>query len=281
MKENKLHTAFLFGAGAVKNSWSPVIRALNEMNLRTTDSDTANLELCRQVYLLRFYHETRNRKKCQKIFGSNTQDPFINQFERIESLKKHISYELEIATKNGEIFPQPEFESIFNKFILESSKNFFTVTTNWDFVIENMIMELTNKNWNGHNNRIHGHIDEPAKLYLPNESYCEPYFDHERYISNLTLQMDFIDELRKINRLVCYGISISPLDYELYHALDTAFNPLLGQNNMNLTEIIIIALKPDIPTIRKRIEAALRAGQIVNFSGYDPTDLDNNIFKQF
>lgn len=280
MNQSKPLTAFLFGAGAVRNSWTPVVRALNSMNLRTTNPETANLQLSRQIYLLRFYYDSMQRNKRITNNESGVSNSFTNQYQRIEKLKEKIAIELTDATLKCELKPHDEFDTIFKKFVIEPSRRFFTVTTNWDFVIEQRILTLTEGQWSGRNNRIHGDILDPSKLYLPNESFVEPYFDDQRFISNLEIQKEFTTNLSKINRLVCYGISISPLDYELFQALDTAFNPLNNQPNENLSEVIVIVPKRDLELVLSRISAALRSGQSVRLIGYDPCNLDTPLINR-
>jgi hypothetical protein len=66
---------------------------------------------------------------------------------------------------------------------------------------------------------LHGRLSEPESLYLPSEMRCEPYRDKPATRALDALHAAAMCHLERADRMVVYGVSLSPLDVELAFAL--------------------------------------------------------------
>lgn len=252
--------AMLVGAGAVKNSWQPIQRAMNDIGfIKNTSSETANSFLARLIYLLRWSY---GMKYLNDDYG-------FEEYKRIyNSTKSRICDQIKTSMANNELIVQDEFNFIVNKLLLSQFKKALIVNTNWDTVFEdtfneNPILKKTSKKIRALH--VHGTYDNPATLYLPTEICDEPYrSSHEENFHGKT-HLDFIDNLEFANVLIIYGLSLSPLDAELTQHLHVALY------SSNIEQVVIIDCNPQI--IIDRLTAFLPFEREIAISSYKPSDL--------
>jgi hypothetical protein len=260
------NVTFVVGAGAVENSWQPVITAINKTLEIEIDGDGANFLFAKNIYLMRFYAKFASRG----IYKNH----ITRVKENISLLKENISIELKIAEKNNLIKPHKEFKAIVKKFISSNIDKAFLVTTNWDEVIDNEVNKLYHSNYPKPNSiiqslHIHGSINSPNGLYLPSEITQEMYRTSEEEKKMGKNHGLFISLLEKGNRTILYGISLDPLDAELNHALS------VGWKSKENEEIIIIDINHE--KVAKRVKLLLEKRSQVKVVGYHPEDLTNEI----
>ena len=257
---------FVFGAGAVENSWDPVIRAISNTYGIETNRDGANFLMAKDIYLLRAFSTFAGRDHYPEYF------PMIKS--RIGKLKQNIASELLRAQEDGEIKSRPTLKEIVDKFANENLDKIAIVSTNWDEVIDLAINKLfrwgkPNLTRNIECYHIHGSISNPEMLYLPSEITMENYRskieenkfgnDH-RFLTSL---------LKDNNKTILYGISLDPLDAELNVTLAGGW-----QSPMN-EEIIII--NPDHEKVAGRVRLLLDPRTSTKITAYDPSDLHKKV----
>lgn len=253
MKRKKC--AIIVGAGAVKNAWAPVLRALQPLHDFPLTSDGANSFLARLVYLLRWY-------STDKSAHGRTQ--FERHMEFLAEVRKSIARELIIAQKNSEITSRNELKLILNRFVIPYSKEFMLVSTNWDTVINQDVFNHLNQNYHCHliPLHVHGSIDNPELMYLPTEMTKEPYRTpaEEQLIGGM--HGSIWRGLEQASRVVVYGLSISPLDAELAQTLAA------GWSNSVLKEILIV--DPNHQEISHRVNLLLDRKRDICVKGFHP-----------
>lgn len=100
--------ALIVGAGAVENTWQPIIKTIKKITNFETDADGANCIFARYVYLLRFYSSIKHPETSEDLIEFNN---FVN------TIKSEICIELHNAEIRGEIKIRKEFKSILDKFV--------------------------------------------------------------------------------------------------------------------------------------------------------------------
>lgn len=195
--------ALIVGAGAVKNAWNPVIRALQPTFDFPLSPSGANAYLARLVYLLRWWKQNPSN------FASRE---FEKCFQHFADIRKSISAELVQAEKSGEIYARDEFDAIVARFLKSYCKNHLLVTTNWDFVIDKAFGRLVGKMalTEPAGLHIHGSVVDPSKMYLPTEVTMEPYRTHEEQQQIGVFHREIWEKIEKAHRVVFYGLSLSP-----------------------------------------------------------------------
>lgn len=259
VRSNKKSAALVVGAGAVLNAWAPVLRALQPYFDFKLTADGANSVLARIVYLLRWW-------------SKNTAPFAAEQFQvhkdLLRDIRESICRELMAAEESAEICTRPEFNSIVDYFLLQYCRRFTLITTNWDRIVDCAFMSCIAKSGSIDAFKplhVHGSIERAATLYLPTEVTQEPYRTHEEDQMIGTLHGTVWRGLEAANRVVLYGLSVSPLDAELAQTLAA------GLSNENLDEIIVIA--PDHELIAHRVNLLLDPGREIKILGYEPHKL--------
>lgn len=246
----------MVGAGAVENSWAPVLRALQKHARTPITPDNANLFLTRIVYQMRFF--TR--------FPDPPDSPYAVQdfSEKFRTIKQDITSELLAAEKSGELKLRNAMPFIIDKFIAPKADGFMFLTTNWDRVAERDTERLLNEIQPAVVKafHIHGAVDEPDTLYLPSEEAYEIYRTDEQNNQLGGIHVGMMDALGSVKNLILYGLSLSPLDAELAQYLSS------GLRSDVLENVTIVA--PDYMTIADRLRMILRDPR-VQISGVDPT----------
>lgn len=255
--------ALVVGAGAVKNAWQPVLKAIKNVTGKDLDSDGANCYFANLIYLLRVYSTIPHPK-------SKTLLEITKQNARL--LKNGICEELKKAESSFDITVQKEFSEILKKIITPDIENFLLVSTNWDTVIDNKIDELikvSNLKMGGpiRTFHIHGSIESFDTLFLPSEVTSEIYKTEKEKFYSGKIHSYFMEALMESQRIVLYGLSLDPLDAELLQSIASA---CISKDI--LEEIIII--NPDHQLVANRLKAILIECKI-KISGYRHDDLNN------
>ncbi|MEP6878977.1 MAG: hypothetical protein ABI865_09025 [Nitrosospira sp.] len=250
--------AIVVGAGAVKNAWAPVLRALQPYHDFPLTPDGANSFLARLIYLLRWWaaHNSElGRREVEKHVAF------------LKKIRGSISNELKVAQQNKEIIARDEFENIVNRFLIPYSSRFMLVTTNWDNVIGSALQAHISRDFYCLVRPLHSHgsADNPDTLYLPTEVTKEPYrsFEEQQHIGGL--HGSIWRGLEEAHRVLVYGLSISPLDAELGQTL------ACGWSNKNLKEIVIVS--PDHEEVAHRVNLLLDRRRDIEVKGFSPDKL--------
>lgn len=246
------------GAGAVKNAWAPVLRALQPYHDFPLTADGANSFLARLVYLLRWWSSTDTDLAKREKEGLIT---FLKE------IRTSIAKELKTAEVNGEIVVRDEFSNIIDRFLVPYCTKFMLVTTNWDNVIGSALDAHLVKNFEClvHPLHIHGSVDNPDTLYLPTEMAKEPYrsYREEQHLGQM--HGSIWRGLEGAHRVIVYGLSISPLDAELGQTLAA------GWSNSKLKEILVIS--PNHEEVAHRVNLLLDRKRDVEVKGFAPDKL--------
>lgn len=251
-------TAFVIGAGAVENGWSPVIRAVRPSLRMPVTPDGANSYFARLVYLLRYYATASS---------ADVRAFLPEHLEYLSHLKSEIARELLQAQKTGEIRARPELRSIINAFLINYSRRFLFVSTNWDTCVDDLARDYIRSLGPGELKTLHVHgiANEPDSLFLPSEVSREPYKQEPKQLEFAQLQMSLWQGLENATRVVLYGISLSPLDAELTQ------NLAAGLSSPKLREVIVV--NPDHALVAHRAATLLDDRYSVRLIGYHPAAL--------
>jgi sugar-specific transcriptional regulator TrmB len=255
--------ALIVGAGAVENAWQPIIKTIKKITNFETDADGANCIFARYVYLLRFYSSIKHPKSIENLIEFNK---FVN------TVKNEICIELHNAEIRGEIKIRKEFKSILNKFVTSEINQSILISTNWDSVVDNEINKILQSNHPKTESdiecfHIHGSIKSADQLYLPSEMTIENYRTEKEQSRIGSDHRSLIELLEKSNCTILYGLSLDPLDVELYQTLAS------GWASPESKEIIII--NPNHSLVAKRVKLLMDERYKINIIGYNPNDLEN------
>ncbi len=253
--------ALIVGAGAVKHSWEPVLRALQPHFDFPLSPDGANCFLARLVYLLRWYSSDTTEVGKEALDAGKQ---FLND------IRASICRELHVAQANDELMVRAEFSDIIDSFIVRKNRavTLMLVTTNWDTVVPDALAQYLHRTMDGEivPLHIHGSIANEDTLYLPTEMTKEPYRSPMEEKSIGGVHGSVWRGLESAEQVVVYGLSLSPLDAELGQILAA------GYNNAYLKEISIIC--PDHALVAHRTNLLfLEADRTIAVRGYDPQDL--------
>ena len=249
----------IFGSGAIRNGWVPVQRALERvLKIKDISHESAYLYFAKIIYLLRFFNSNRNIKE-------------FNRYKKLlNGIKKAIREEIQSAVKNKEVECRRNLIEIIEKLILVPSEDAFEVqldvmTTNWDMCGEELLRREFGNDINTIGvTYIHGNILND-NFYLPGEVIGEPYRTSDEIMELQNIHKYALSTLKKTDKIILYGISISPLEAELSQYLST------GLWKTDLNEICIVDVNPLL--IRDRINMLLESNSNVTISHYHPDEL--------
>jgi hypothetical protein len=249
-------TVLVVGAGAVRNAWDPVLRALRHYHGFDVTPDGANSFLARLVYLLRWHATVPGPEKQHlEVFPTTYRD-----------VCQKIRAELRLAQEKGELRVHPEFTSVVRRFLNRGSR-FAVINTNWDTVVDKALSSLLGADERSgvEAAHLHGSVWNDSPLYLPSELMREPYRQSNEYNFLGGLHLGAMNTLDRARRVVLYGVSISPLDAELCQTLAS------GWDNPTLESIEIVV--PDHEVVAHRANLMLDLSRGVQVRGYDPRAL--------
>jgi hypothetical protein len=249
--------ALFVGAGAVKNAWKPIIRAVQPPYfLDELTSEGANSGLARLVYNLRWFSNNPGEglDKCKQI---------------LETAKLRISEEIKSALLRNEIMIRDEFSKIVDQILKSDCNRLMIVSTNWDTIVEDAvnsnttIQRLFGKIYAAH---IHGVYLDPKNIYLPTEIVEEFYRTEEerRFLGGMHAAV--LQAMTAAQVIIIYGLSISPLDAELTQIISAScYLP-------NIKAIKIV--DPNHKAVAEKINLLITYPSEITVEGYVPSDLD-------
>jgi hypothetical protein len=260
------HVCLVTGAGAIENSWKPIIRVLEPDYRFVFDIDSANFFLALLVYQLRTVALDENLQSKKQL------ELILRDYHLIKS---ELCRSLIFAEKHKEIFVRKEFYTILERFIFHKHIKSVHITTNWDTIIDNAINYYGHSTEGGKIGRLevfhlHGSTLNSKTLYLPSEIAKEPYRSKEESLQLMKNHSSVFKTLLDCNQTILYGISLDPLDAELCQILS------LGWDSDNTKEIVII--NPDYKKVVKRVKLLLNDEiRNIKVTAYLPSDLENEM----
>jgi hypothetical protein len=247
--------ALFCGAGAVRNAWTPVVKALNKFTNGPVTPSSANSAFAHLVHMKRFSSYVAEAPQKAQLDSHYIQ------------LKNEIALELKNSEKRNEITAREELEVILKTFVLPYSSLFTLISTNWDRVVDSEVERILNNygNWKVSALHLHGNLDDADSLYLPSESTIEPYRTETEKKEKLSFYYAVVERLASVERLIIYGLSLSPLDAELTNCIYEAVSTKL------LKEIYIV--NPDHTQVAEILKSILHDPHSVKIYGIDPNRL--------
>jgi hypothetical protein len=186
---------------------------------------------------------------------------FVDGFARIRGA---IAAELLGAQASGELKARSEFATVMKSVI--GGQRAEVGTTNWDTVLERALRA------GGFPDRVvhlHGTCDRKSgeHLYLPTEVADEPYRTKFELANFAVPRATLVATLQQAQRLVLYGLALSPLDAELGQVLAS------GMNESTIEEVLIV--NPDYPSVAERVAGLtdLKPGGGIPVIGSHPLNL--------
>ncbi len=261
---NNKSVAFLWGAGAVENSWLPILKSLHPLYLkRDLLIEEANMLLALLVYNLRFHAEPKEYPD-DKVY--------VQCKEMLQNHRQNICDQIKHYQNSGQLKVQEEFDEILNKVVLKDCHRLLLITTNWDTAVEDAIKtNASMKKFMHHTfvcTHLHGIYHNPNMLYLPTEIVNEKYRSHEQEIYIGLQHSSAMTSLLEAQVLVIYGLSISPLDAELIQILSTSLSL-----NTVLETVKIVDINPN--AVAKKIKIILNGRNFIRVEEYYPHKLDS------
>lgn len=253
--------ALFVGAGAVKNAWSPIIKAVQPIYFKENISiEGATSGLARLVYNLRWFSNYPGGAldKCKQI---------------LEDAKLVICNEIRIAHEKNEITVRDNFLKIVEQITLSECNRLMIVSTNWDTVVEDSINSIPKvRQMFGNRNlfaaHIHGVYLDSKNIYLPSEIVEEPYrtAEERQFLGNM--HANVMQAMMFADTIVIYGLSISPLDAELTQVMGAC----LDHPNIKTIKIV----DPNHKVVAERINLLIKYPiKKITVEGYNPDDLNN------
>lgn len=220
-----MNTTFLVGNGAIQGGWEPIKRAIQETFGKCPEQEPnfAFASLTHQLRWLKYQAQKRDNR---------FKDAFNSRLYKYNKLKCSISNEILKAAQSGLMTVHNEFALALDRFSYGHTE---IATTNWDLLLEQYLNSTVSRII-----YVHGNVKNPESLYLPTENIVEQY-RHENDESELHsfTAGHLLSVLQNTDRLIIYGLSLSPLDVELALLLVDGFH------NTNLpSEVVVIDLNP-------------------------------------
>jgi hypothetical protein len=210
----KCNVVLFAGAGAVERSWEPVGRALRRTFPALLSPGNADFAMAHLVYQLRLACSRNADDDIERSW----RDGLCGALARA---RRDIAKELMLAQDAGELRTHAYFDQFIERLAREDDVSLTLITTNWDEVVDRRLVEL----WDPARrerlaiHHLHGRLSDPESLYLPSEMRWEPYRDalqtrglHARHTAAMR-------HLERADRMIVYGLSLSPLDVELAFAI--------------------------------------------------------------
>lgn len=154
---------------------------------------------------------------------------------------------------------------------MPNTGDFMLISTNWDTVIDDALKHFLESNfsngfWHMYPLHIHGSINDENTLYLPTEVTRESYRTMKEDQAIGEIHGSIMKGLEKVEKVVIYGLSLSPLDAELSQTLAS------GWDNKNLRNIVVV--DPNHEVIAERVKILLYNPGTVKIRGFHPNDLN-------
>jgi hypothetical protein len=257
--------ALIVGAGAVANSWAPVIRAIESEYDFSLTADGATSAMARWVYLMRWYALSPNADAKKHLASAKG---------IVGRVAERIKAELLAAQRAGELSTRPEFPDITDRLVRHRGDRFFVLSTNWDTVVEDSLsarLSTPVRRVSIEALHVHGSARAGEPLYLPTEVTKEPYRSRAEENTIGGLHGSMMTALEGARWVVVYGLSLSPLDAELCQALAA------GWSNPIIEGIDVVVPAHDLAVVAHRVNLLLDPRRRVRVTGFDPTRLDQPV----
>lgn len=233
----------LVGAGAVADSWRPVLEALGN-RIPDRSPDAANVYFATLVHRLRWLKAMSLKFEIADKYRST----YVSAFD--ETLREYREVTAAVASAikgwDGNKL-RPEAATI-RKRLLGDECRFAVFTTNWDFSVTEFLEGQYHDRCAGLH-YLHGTYS--VGLYLPGEVIDEPYRGPANRSEFLMAALSTVHMLRDALRLVVWGLRVSPLDAELGFLLQAA----VRQRKVPFSEIIVV--DPDHQAVTRNLRVHL------------------------
>lgn len=232
-----MNTILITGTGAVKNGWLPVLKGLERVFPSAVPHSDPNLVFATVVHKLRWLDSQLDSGKHNTTRLARLQNAFDRTVSEYQKIKKAIIEELDKAHAYGVICPRDELKLLDYLYLSTETR---IITTNWD---------STTRDFAGNRFEtlfLHGCTSKT--LFLPSETIEERY----RKRANLEAPLDMAAALAMKwlqdygDRLVIYGLSLSPLDVELGLVIADGFH---GTSHPKSAVIV----DPDYEVVKQRL----------------------------
>jgi|JI10StandDraft_1071094.scaffolds.fasta_scaffold22411_7 hypothetical protein len=231
-------TIVIVGAGAVRgpigedsDSWSVIRNALNKEfgAFHPVSKGDENFVMANLVFKMRYLH----LKKGSERFQTAQKEVIFEYNKFIQTIANGLME----AQERGDISLRPEFENLVAPYF--NDPPVLMITTNWD----TLLGERFAQKWMVEH--LHGSVMALDLMLLPSEIVFENYRTSES-INLLSKRHNFLlERLIHAERIVIYGLSLSPLDAELNMLIGESLrgnDPYSPKNNQS---VVIIDKCPD------------------------------------
>lgn len=261
----------LFGAGAQERSWDPVRSALRACGNGAVESnESASAILSNLVYYRRFWHAAAE-------LPGDDQEPdaeWLRERDEADSNYREavdaIGVAVRAAEAAGELAERAELAAVVNDFVARIPR-IALMTTNWDETTTNALKRRLRVARTGEPTEvsvfhIHGSVHGEDSLLLPTEISLERYHTPEESRRHFTRHGQLAEAVADAERVVIYGLALSPHDEELCVALTE------GTRSGATRQVIIV--DPAHEVVATRFMARLPCGDVA-VVGYKPTKLSS------
>lgn len=227
-ERSEAEVVLLLGAGAVEDSWNPVLKAL-EGRVPSPTKDAPNVYFATLVYRLRWLHGMSVAQGISVDARRSYSSALGEALNEYQSVTTGIAQCIQDWDGNK---LRPEAALLSQRLLRPRSERFHIASTNWDFSAGDLLDDSADGG--GSVDYIHGTYD--VGLYLPGEIVAEPYRGPANLSEFNASSRRTVLALRDASRLILYGLSVSPLDGELGFILQSAH----GQRRAPFEEVIIV-----------------------------------------
>ena len=232
-------TVLFIGAGAVEDSWDPVLNGLGN-RIPESNADTANVYFASLVHRLRWLHMMNERQvqsvQARQIYADALTEAKAEWTAVTGDIAKSIK-----AWHGNKL--RGEAEIIKERLL--SNRRFEIVTTNWDLSASTLQCNLDGDKFPTVD-PIHGNYC--VGLLLPGEVVDEPYRRWDNLGEFSQSAQSTVLHVRDCRRMIFWGLSVSPLDAELGVLLRAG----IRQRSFPVDEIVVVnpAFDPVIRNLR-------------------------------
>ena len=246
----------LVGAGAVADSWTPVLDALGNRIPDRSDG-TANAYFATLVHRLRWLKAMSAKVDVADKYRSTYVDAFNEALLEYREVTQSIAAAIQ-GWDGNKLRPDG---ALIRERLLYREYPFAVVTTNWDFSTQEFLEGHDHDRCTGID-YLHGTYS--VGLYLPGEVVDEPYRGPDNRSEFFTSAFGTVHKLRDASRLIVWGLRVSPLDAELGFLLQA----VARQRERPFGEVVVV--DPDHQAVIRNLRVHLRDQ---NYIGVEPSRL--------
>lgn len=248
LERSEAEDVVLVGAGAVADSWEPILDALgNRIPDGHLDAakDAANVYFATLVHRLRWLKSMSVKLEIADKHHSDYASAFEEAIQEYRKVTRAIAKSIE-GWGGNKLRPDG---AVIRERLLHRERPFSVVTTNWDLSTEEFLVGKDHDRCVGLN-YLHGTYS--VGLYLPGEVIDEAYRGPDQRSEFLSSAISTIHMLRDASRLIVWGLRVSPLDAELGFLLQRAAR----QRTRPFGEVIVV--DPDHQAVIRNLRIHLR-----------------------